>query len=215
MKRPLLPALLSLVALALVGCANVEVTKTYVASGAHHPPAIYIRPFNVAGAIFTGDHGPAGELPIRQSLAPAELSLALKQQLCKIAPTMIIDHNDIPEEGWVVDGNIDVVDGGNQGLRFFFGHLGAGRTTAIVHVRVTQAGNENGESDGKGGAPDGVLYAFDVKSSSKAAGPAGSVYSSGLGSSEMFDYRNIAEEVTRVLTPDPYKYGIRDGGADR
>ena len=215
MKRSLLPAILSLATLSLVGCANVEVTKTYVASGAHHPSNIYIRPFKVAGATFVGDHGPDGGRDIRQALAPAELSLALKQQLSKIAPTMIIDDNDLPEEGWVIDGSIDVVDGGNQGLRFFFGHLGAGRTTAVVHVRIRQAGEENGESDGKGGAPSGVLYAFDVKSSSKAAGPAGSVYSSGMGSSEMFDYRNIAEEVALVLTPDPYKYGVRDSGGDR
>ncbi|MEO7931820.1 MAG: DUF4410 domain-containing protein [Chthoniobacterales bacterium] len=215
MKRSFLPALLSLATLSLIGCANVEVTKTYVASGAHHPSSIYIRPFNVAGATFVGDHGPLGERPIRQALAPAELGIALKEQLSKIAPTMVIDNNDIPEEGWIVDGNIDVVDGGNQALRFFFGRLGAGRTTAIVHVRVTRAGEEGGESDGKGGAPEGVLYAFDVKSSSKAAGPTGSVYNSGMGSSEMFDYRNIAEEVGKVLTPDPYKYGVRDGGADR
>ncbi len=215
MKRSFLPALLSLATLSFVGCANVEVTKTYVASGAHHPSSIYIRPFTIAGATFVGDHGPIGERPIRQSLAPAELGLALKQQLCKIAPAMVIDDNDLPEEGWIVDGNIDVVDGGNQALRFFFGHVGVGRTTAIVHVRVSRAGGDIGESDGKGGAPEGVLYAFDVKSSSKAAGPAGSVYSSGMGSSEMFDYRNIAEEVGKVLTPDPYKYGIRDGGADR
>ncbi len=210
-----LPALLSLATLSLVGCANVEVTKTYVASGAHHPSNIYIRPFTVADATFVGDHGPLGERPIRQSLAPAELGIALKEQLAHIAPAIVIDDNDLPEQGWVVDGNIDVVDGGNQALRFFFGRVGAGRTVAIVHVRVTQAGIENGTSDGKGGAPEGVLYAFDVKSSSKAAGPAGSVYSSGMGSSEMFDYRNIAEEVAKVLTPDPYRYGIRDGGGDR
>jgi len=215
MKRSFLPALLSLATLSFVGCANVEVTKTYVASGAHHPSSIYIRPFTVATATFTGDHGPAGELPIRQALAPAELSMALKEELAKIAPTMVIDDNDIPEEGWVVNGNIDLVDGGNQAQRFFARHTGAGRTTAVVHVRVTRAGEESGESDGKGGAPNGVLYAFDVKSSSKLADAAGSVYSSGLGSSAMFDYRNIAEEVMRVLSPDPYRYGVRDGGADR
>ncbi|HEX8372967.1 MAG TPA: DUF4410 domain-containing protein [Chthoniobacterales bacterium] len=215
MKRSFLPAILSLATLSLVGCANVEVTKTYVASGATRPSNIYIRPFTVAGATFVGDHGPEGQKPIRQSLAPAELNIALKEELSKIAPAMIIDNNDIPEDGWIVDGNIDVVDGGSQPLRFFFGHAGAGRTTAMVHVRVTQAGSDIGIGDAKGGAPEGVLYAFDVKSSSKAAGPAGSVYSSGLGSSVMFDFRNIAEEVMLVLTPDPYRYGVRAGGADR
>jgi hypothetical protein len=215
MKRSLLPHLLGLAALSLVGCANVEVSKTYVATGAHHPSNIYIRPFKVAGATFVGDHGPVGALDIRQSLAPAELNIALKQELSKIAPTMIIDADETPEEGWIVDGNIDEVDGGSQPLRFFFGHFGAGRSRATVHVRVRKVGEEDGESDGKGGAPGGVLYAFDVHASSKAAGGAGSVYSAGAGSSAMFDFRNIAEEVAHVLTPDPYKYGLRDGGADR
>ncbi len=215
MNRSIFPALLSLATLSFVGCANVEVTKTYVASGDVRPSAIYIRPFVIEGADFTGDHGPAGERDIRQSLAPAELALALKQQLAKVAPTMIIDAGDEPEDGWVVTGNFDIVDGGNQLGRAIYGNLGAGRTKAVVHVRVLKAGNEHGRTDSKSGSTDGVLYAFDVTSSSKAAGKFGSVYSAGLGSSVMFDYRNIAEEVARVLTPDPYKYGVRDGGGDR
>lgn len=212
MKQFLIPALLSL---ALVGCANVEVRKTYVASGATNPSGIYIRPFDVSQAVFVGDHGPKGQLEIRKSLAPAELGIALKEQLSKIAPSMVIAADEQPEKGWIIDGNIDLVDGGNQPLRFFLGHLGAGRTKAIVHVRVLDASMGEVSGDGKGGANPAVLYAFDVESSSKAAGRAGSVYSSGTGSSEMFDYRNIADEVAQVLSPDTFRYGVRDGFTDR
>src|SRR6478736_2242097 len=80
-----LPALLA--ALLLTSCAGVHVVDTQVATGATDPDVIYIRPFHVEGAEFTGEHaGGPGERPIRKSLAPAEFAIALQEELEKIAP---------------------------------------------------------------------------------------------------------------------------------
>ena len=91
--------------LLLTSCAGVRVSDTQVASGATNPRNIYIRPFSVEGGQFVGYHrGGIGERPIRQSLAPAEFSQALKEELEKLAPAMVLKDNEAPSKGWLVEG---------------------------------------------------------------------------------------------------------------
>ena len=55
--------------------------------GAYAPKAIYIRPFCIDSAVFTGDQTHSdGEMPIRKALTPVEFAGDLKEQLEKIAP---------------------------------------------------------------------------------------------------------------------------------
>ena len=172
-----LPALCS--ALVLTSCAGVRVSDTQVASGTVNPRSIYIRPFDVSATEFIGQHsGGKGERPIRQSLAGREMANALKTQLEKLAPAMVIEDDERAPVGWIVTGSLDVVDAGSRVGRDIAGHVGGGRSKVRIHVRITDAGgNRGGGSDDKDASKLGrrgeVLYEFDlVGGSTSPATPA-------------------------------------------
>src|SRR4051812_17593096 len=102
-------------ALLLSSCAGVLVSDTQTAAVVtERPRAIYIQPFSVDGADFSGAHsGGRGERPIRQSLAPAEFSQILKEELEKLAPARVLLPGERAPLGWLVEGSLDVVDGGS------------------------------------------------------------------------------------------------------
>ena len=45
----------------LTSCAGVHVTKTYIATGATEPAAIYVRPFDISEAEVKGHHSNTAE----------------------------------------------------------------------------------------------------------------------------------------------------------
>ena len=208
-----LPALSAL--LFLTSCAGVRVADTQVASGAVNPKAIYIRPFDVAATEFVGHHrGGKGERPIRQSLAGRKFADSLKVELEKLAPAMVIENNEHPEHGWIVEGSLDVVDGGSRLGRAAPGidHLGVGRSKVLMHVRISEAGGYAVDSDKDAsviGQKGRVVYEFDLSGGSRASGKLGSIYAPGLGYSVPFDFKNAAERVLMALSTDPHRYGIR------
>jgi hypothetical protein len=167
--------------------------------GAHDPKAIYIRPFCIDTAIFTGDQTNSdGEMPIRKALTPVEFAGDLKEQLEKIAPARILKGNETPRIGWLVEGEFTLVDGGSPaGRALFFGHLGAGQSRLALHVRVTDV--ERGI----------VVYEFDMAGGSNLQGRGGTVRASGLGYARSFDLVNAAERIYLVLTPNAFRYGAR------
>ena len=208
----------------LCSCADMYVTKTEVSTpgggaaspsdakdfgknvhmvvncgvGAANPTAIYIRPFCIDTAVFKGDEAQTdGEMPIRKALAPVELAQALKVQLEKIAPTRVLRDNESPRVGWLVDGQFDVVDGGDPLGRFFFGNFGAGQSFLALHVRVTDV--ERGT----------VVYEFDMAGGSRFQGKLGTVRASGLGRATHFDIQNAAERIYLTLSANPFRYGER------
>jgi len=219
-----LPALC--LALLLTSCAGVRVTHTDIATGATNPKAIYLRPFDVSDCTFIGRHHSAGELPIRKSLAPAEFTEALKEEIEKIAPTAILKDGEKPEVGWLVEGSLDLVDSGHPGTRLGPTDLGGDGASHIeIHVRVIDLEARNAEpADAKESgtqahavkSPNGaVIYEFDVSGGSKSTGKFGSVTAPGIGYAPMFDYRNAAERIYEALTPDEFRFGLRDGPAMR
>jgi hypothetical protein len=166
--------------------------------GAYNPRAIYIRPFCVDTAKFTGDVAHSdGEMPIRKALAPVEFAEDLKEQLEKIAPARVLRPHETAHVGWLVDGEFDVVDGGSPVGRFFLGSFGVGQSVLAVHVRIT---------DVKSGL---VVYEFDMYGGSELQGRHGTVRASGLGRALHFDLQNAAERVYLTLSTDPYRYGAR------
>lgn len=166
--------------------------------GASDPRAIYIRPFCIDTATFTGDEAQTdGELPIRKALTPVEFTEDLKEQLEKIAPARILKPHESARLGWLVDGHFEVVDGGSPAGRYFLGQLGIGRSILALHVRVT---------DVKSGS---VVYEFDMAGGSKLQGRLGTVRASGLGRATHFDLQNAAERVYLTLSANPYRYGAR------
>ena len=217
----------SLIALAisllLCSCADMYVTKSEVAGsssgaaidakdfgsrndihvvncgvGASHPSAIYIRPFCIDTAVFKGDNAPSeGEMPIRKALTPVEFATDLKEQLEKIAPARILEENETPRVGWLVEGQFEIVDGGSQLGRFFFGNFGAGQSLLALHVRITDV--ERGS----------VVYEFDLAGGSKLQGKLGTLRASGLGRATPFDLKNAAERIYLALSEDPFRYGAR------
>jgi hypothetical protein len=191
----------------LSACAGTNVVRTQVASSEIHPKAIYIRPFAVGE--FRGDHHGEGQKAIRQAQSPAWFADILKEELEKIAPTHILADDEVPTTGWLVEGELQVVDAGSPYLRALpvAGKLGAGRSGIVTHVQVTDLGR-NGSSDGKGGTRD-TIYEFDVAGGSRLTGRHGSVMAPGLGYSVPFDYRNTAERIYQTLTPDFQRYGAR------
>ena len=200
----------------LSGCAGVRVADTQVASGAVKPRSIYIRPFDVSATEFTGHHsGGPGEKPIRQSLAGREFADALKIEMEKMAPAMVIESDERAPEGWVVTGSMDRVNGGSRFARSTpFGHLAAGSSQVHIHVRIVDAGgNRGGGADdkdaGKLGRKGDVLYEFDLVGGSGASGKLGSIYAPGLGYSAPFDYKNAAERVMMALSTDAMRTGTR------
>jgi hypothetical protein len=168
--------------------------------GAHDPKAIYIRPFCIDTAVFTGDQTNSdGEMPIRKALTPVEFAGDLKEQLEKIAPARILKDNETPRTGWLVEGEFTLVDGGSiAGRSIFFGHLGAGQSRLALHVRVTDV--DRGI----------VVYEFDMAGGSNLQGRAGTVRASGLGYARSFDLVNAAERIYLVLTPNAFRYGTRN-----
>src|SRR5437868_9029928 len=94
--------------------------------GAANPRAIYIRQFCIDTAVFRGDEALSdGDMPIRKSLAPVEFATDLKEQLEKIAPARILKNSETPRTGWLVEGNFNLIDGGDPYARFFLGDVGA------------------------------------------------------------------------------------------
>ena len=167
--------------------------------GAHDPKAIYIRPFCIDTAIFTGDQTNSdGEMPIRKALTPVEFAGVLKEQLEKIAPARILKADETPRIGWLVEGEFTLVDGGSAaGRALFFGHFGVGQAHLALHVRVTDV--ERGI----------VVYEFDMAGGSNLQGRGGTVRASGLGYARSFDLVNAAERIYLVLTPNAFRYGAR------
>lgn len=167
--------------------------------GAYAPKAIYIRPFCIDTAVFTGDQTKTdGEMPIRKALTPVEFAGDLKEQLEKIAPARILRDYETPRTGWLVEGEFTLVDGGSAaGRALFLGHLGLGQSHLALHVRVTDV--DKGM----------VVYEFDMAGGSELQGRAGTLRASGLGYARSFDLVNAAERIYLVLSPNPFRYGTR------
>jgi hypothetical protein len=191
----------------LSACAGTNVVRTQVASSDIHPKAIYIRPFAVGE--FRGNHHGEGQKALYQAQAPSMFSDILREELEKIAPTYILKDNEYPTTGWLVEGELQVVDAGSPYLRAVpvAGKLGAGRSGILTHVQISEV-NGNGDSDGKGGKRN-TLYEFDVAGGSRLTGRHGQVMAPGLGYAVPFDYRNTAERIYQALTPDYARYGAR------
>jgi len=166
--------------------------------GASDPTAIYIRPFCIDNATFTGDQTASnGEMPLRKALTPVSFAGTLKEQLEKIAPARILKEDESPRTGWLVEGDFNTIDGGSQLGRFFFGTFGAGRSFLSMHVRITDV--EQGV----------VVYEFDVAGGSRLQGRHGTVRASGLGKATPFDLVNAAERIYLALTPNAHRFGSR------
>jgi hypothetical protein len=201
--------------LLLSSCAGVKVAHTEVASGATNPRAIYIRPFDVSATEFVGHHsGGRGERPIRQSLAGREFAENLKQELEKLAPSRVIEYDETAPEGWVVEGSLDVVDGGSRVGRALpvVHHLGVGRSKVLIHVRISDVGayvQTDKKNDSVIGKKGRVIYEFDLAGGSRATGELGSITAPGLGYAVPFDFKNAAERVMMALSVDPHRYGVR------
>ena len=218
--KPLLAILCSIL---LSSCADMYVTRTQVAGGststrvagdakdskgvymttncgvgAYAPKAIYIRPFCIDTAIFTGDQTNSdGEMPIRKALTPVEFAGDLKEQLEKLAPARILRDNERPRTGWLVEGEFTLVDGGSAAGRALFGHFGLGQSHLALHVRVTDV--DRGI----------VVYEFDMAGGSELQGRSGTLRASGLGYARPFDLVNAAERIYLVLSPNAFRYGAR------
>ncbi|MGI8891123.1 MAG: hypothetical protein ACR2G0_10125 [Chthoniobacterales bacterium] len=209
--------------LLLCSCADMVVTRTYTSStasrtqvdakdfgsetvryeancgvGATNPSAIYIRPFCIDRAIFTGDEAASlGEMPIRKSLTPIQFAGDLKEELSKLAPARVLEGDEVPRVGWLVEGEFTLVDGGSPVGRLFAGPTGLGRSYLGLHVKVTDVEKHR------------VVYEFDMAGGSRLQGKAGTIRASGLGKATPFDLRNAAERILLVLSPDAFRYGAR------
>lgn len=212
-------SLLSIILLAtsttlLVSCAGTRVVDTQVASGAANPRAVYIRPFSSAGTEYTGETpGGPGEKPIRQSLLGRQFAEILEVEMDKFAPSMVIAENEIPEEGWIMEGAIEIMDEGSRANRYFFGHFGAGRSKVLVHVRVREV-NSTDSGPGKNSGPIGrsgnIIYEFDVAGGSRANGKFGTDSAGGItGPMADFDFANAAERIRVALTTQLHRNGQR------
>lgn len=201
--------------LLLAGCAGVKVVDTQVASGAANPRAIYIRPFDASGADYVGQHrGGKGERPIRQSLAGRQFANDLKNELEKLAPAMVIESDERPVEGWVVEGTLDVVHGGSAEGRAvpIADTAGLGQSHVKIHVRIRDLGGNSTWDDkdsGKLSRRGNVIYEFDLAGGSHGSGRFGSIYAPGFGEPEPFDFKNAAERVMMALSTDPHREGLR------
>lgn len=179
------------------GSTRVHMT-TNCGVGAANPRAIYVRPFCIDNATFEGDQANSeGEMPIRKALAPVEFAEDLKQELEKIAPVRILNDNETPRLGWLVEGSFQRIDGGSPLGRFFFGVFGAGRSFMALHVRVTDVTRGT------------VAYEFDMAGGSGDQGKFGTLRSAGLGKAIHFDLRNAAERIYITLSANPYRFAQR------
>ena len=136
-------------------------------------------------------------MPIRKALTPVAFANDLKEELSKLAPALVIAENEVPNVGWLVEGQFDLVDGGSPVGRFFFGQFGVGRSFLALHVKVTDVEKHR------------VIYEFDMAGGSRGQGKLGTVRASGLGKATPFDLRNAAERILLVLSPDPFRFGAR------
>jgi Domain of unknown function (DUF4410) len=220
--KPLIALLSSLL---FCSCADMYVTKTDVAGssrstassdakdydakngirmvtncgiGAHPPKAIYIRPFCIDTATFKGDEAASdGEMPIRKAITPFEFAGDLKESLEKLAPARILEADETPRTGWLIEGEFTMVDGGSPTGRFFFGTFGAGRSFLAMHVKITDV--DKGIT----------VYEFDIAGGSHNQGRHGTLRASGLGRATPFDLVNAAERIYLVLEPNVNRYGAR------
>lgn len=199
-------------AICLSACAGTKVTNAVIASGATVPKSIYIRPFNVADGAYRGQHGGEALKTIRQSQAPEKFARILKSELEKLASTAVLTDDEEAETGWLVDGDIEIVDAGSVAGRALAGGLGVGRSGILIHVKITEVGSHR-HSDEKGGTGP-VVYEFDVVGGSRLNGPFGTVRASGYGYSEPFDMRNAAERIRLTLEGDANRYGFRESAAN-
>ncbi len=216
MKIPSLLALCS--ALLLGACAGVHVTHTEVATGATNPKAIYIRPFSVQYAKFSGYNNGNGAA-IRKSLAPIEFANDLQEELAKLAPARVLAEGESAPLGWLVEGEFEVINSGDPGARWTpAGFAGAGKSCLVLHVRVTDLDHRGVASESKdevGPSKAGhsrygrVIYEFDLAGGSGMSGRLGSIYAPGLGDAIPFDFRNAAERIMLALSPDAFRYGYR------
>jgi len=185
MKNSLLALCLALL---LSSCASVRVTHTDIATGATNPSAIYLKPFDVSDCTFIGRHHSPGELPIRKSLAPAEFTEALKEELEEMAPAVVLKNGDMPDSGWLVEGSIDLVDSGHPGTRLEpLGDLFQdGASHIMIHVVVidmdakravtTDSKDVTGTQTTAVRTRRGVVvYEFDVAGGSHSTGKLGSI----------------------------------------
>jgi hypothetical protein len=162
-----------------------------------------------------GNHrGGIGERPIRHSLAGRNFAESLKEELEKLAPAMVIESNEHPTEGWLVDGSIDVADNGcHYGRALFpFDKAGLARSHVRIHVRIRDIGHvvvADDKDASKLGRRGNVIYEFDLVGGSGWTGHHGSIYAPGLGDAEPFDFKNAAERVMMALSIDPHRYGVR------
>jgi hypothetical protein len=198
------PLIALLASFFLCSCADMLVTNTQVAgSGGHNivagdskdgvhmvvncgigappPKAIYIRPFCIDTAVFTGNQGASyGEMPIRKAIIPWEFAGDLKEQLEKLAPARVLQEDETPRMGWLIEGEFTVVDGS------FSSRL-------ALHVKVTDVAKRR------------TVYEFDMAGGSHAER---SLRASGYGATH-FDLENAAERIYLVLEPNAFRYGKR------
>ena len=194
--------LLLLSAILMTSCAAVHITKTDIASGEANPKYIYIRPFSIRYATFKSHFGAPGENVIRKSLAPIAFANILQEELCKLAPAMVIKKDERPQEGWLVEGEFELIDANPP-------------SKIVMHVRIIKVG-ESGQiastkdsevstrnSEGR------IIYEFDVSGGSLGSGAFGSMYAPGVAYAPPFDYRNAAERIMMSLSVDPHRFGAR------
>jgi len=156
--------------------------------GASEPKAIYIRPFCIDTAIFTGDQAVSdGAMPIRKALTPIEFAGDLKEQLERIAPARILKDDETPRTGWLVEGEFTMVDGSRSAL--------------AMHVKVTDL--DKGVT----------VYEFDMAGGNHGQGLYGTIRGSGLGRATAFDLENAAERMYLVLEPNAFRWGKRSSVA--
>lgn len=184
-------------ALVLTACSGTSVKQTYVATGAANPSGIYIRPFNVSEGAVRMDHGGEGAKPIKESLYGRQFAETLQLEMSKMAPSMVIEADEDAPRGWVIEGDLDLLDAGLRPARGVFGPLGIGKSTVMAHVRIVDV--DKGE----------VVYAFDISGGSGFSGRWGTLKSAGMGHAIPFDFRNLAEEIYLVLSRNPGNYGTR------
>ncbi len=194
----------------LSACAGVRVSRTEVATGAVNPTAIYIRPFSVDYAQYRDRGNPNGA--VRKSLAPTAFANILQEELAKLAPAMVLADNEVPTEGWLVEGRIERLDAWSE-------------SSAKIHVRITDvSGCEVPVVASKEGVSEytvvrtgsgAVVYEFDLKGGICSPRPFGSINAPGMSSSVPFDFRNAAERVMLALSPDPFRYGYRNSPEQR
>jgi hypothetical protein len=202
--------------LLLTSCAGVLVTDTQTAAVVtERPSAIYIRPFSVDGVEFAGHHaGGRAERPLRQSLAPAEFSNALKEELEKLAPARVLLPDEVATQGWLVTGSIEENNAGSGFARgALLGGHPVGRSQVKIHVRIKDLSHRGLAVDAKGHSvlsrSGNIIYEFDVAGGSRWSGKFGSVTAPGTGYSAMFDYRNAADRIRAAIEPDAHRYGDR------